>query len=485
MKALVPLPEDRPVRVRLAPSPTGDPHVGTAYIGLFNQVFARKNGGKFILRIEDTDQVRSTPESEQAILDSLAWVGLRWDEGPDVGGEYGPYRQSERREIYGKYAQRLVDTGKAYHCFATSAELAEMRVVAKAEKRPTSYDRRYRDLDPAEVKRRLDAGESHVIRLKMPIGGSTTLVDALRGPIEFENTQIDDQVLLKSDGMPTYHLANVVDDYLMEITHVIRAEEWISSTPKHVVLYAAFGWEPPVFIHMPLLRNADKSKISKRKNPVSLDYYARVGILPEALLNFLGRMGWSMPDEAEKFTFEAMKENFTFDRVSLSGPIFDIDKLTWLNGLYLRELSDDQMVDRLQDWLLNRDFLKTLVPLVKERISRLDEFVDATAFFFGGDTSLDAQALIPKKLDKKTTYRMVKELTERIDNVRCWTRESLEELLREHADDERWGKREVFMTTRLIVTGRKATPGLFETMEAVGKSLCQSRFRAAMLSLRP
>ena len=485
MTAHVPIPEDRPVRVRIAPSPTGDPHVGTAYIGLFNMVFAAKHGGRFVLRIEDTDQVRSTPESERAILESLSWAGLTWDEGPDVGGDFGPYRQSERRAIYAEYADKLIESGKAYHCFATAEELAEMRAQAKAEKRPTSYDRRYRDLDPAEVRRRLDAGESYVVRLKMPLDGTTTVQDALRGSIEFENTQIDDQVLLKSDGMPTYHLANVVDDHLMEITHVIRAEEWISSTPKHVRLYEAFGWEAPVFIHMPLLRNNDKSKISKRKNPVSLDYYQRVGILPEALLNFLGRMGWSMPDESEKFTLEEMRENFTFDRVSLSGPIFDIDKLTWLNGLYLREFSEDQLIDRLEGWLLNREFIKTLVPLVQERIDRLDQFLDSTSYFFGPATSLDAEALIPKKLDKKTTYRMIKGLAEKVDNVRQWDVEHIEATLKEHADNEQWGMREVFMTTRLIVTGKKATPGLFETMEAIGKSLCQARIRQAMLTLRP
>jgi glutamyl-tRNA synthetase len=252
-----------------------------------------------------------------------------------------------------------------------------------------------------------------------------------------------------------------------------------------VRLYEAFGWQAPVFIHMPLLRNRDKSKISKRKNPVSLDYYSRVGILPEALLNFLGRMGWSMPDESEKFTFDEMKENFTFDRVSLSGPIFDQEKLTWLNGLYLRDLSVDQFVDRLEGWLLNRDFLASLVPLVKERINRLDEFVESTSYFFGGDTAVPVDALIPKGLDKKTTYRLVKTLVEKINLIGSWDQESIEATLREHAENEQWGKREVFMTTRLIVTGRKATPGLFETMEAVGKSLCQARFRQAMLSLRP
>jgi glutamyl-tRNA synthetase len=320
MAVNIPIPSDRPVRVRIAPSPTGDPHVGTAYIGLFNRVFSRKHGGKFVLRIEDTDRARSSRESEQAIFDSLRWCGLEWDEGPDVGGAYGPYRQSERSEIYRKHADELLAKGEAYHCFATADELAEMRATAREQGRQTSYDRRYRALDPDETKRRLDAGESHVVRLKMPLDGVTVVSDGLRGDIDFENTQIDDQVLLKSDGMPTYHLANVVDDHLMEITHVIRAEEWISSTPKHVQLYKAFGWEPPTFIHMPLLRNPDKSKLSKRKNPTSIMYYERMGFLPEALLNYLGMMAFSMPDGREKFSLDEMVEAFDFDRV---GQFFD------------------------------------------------------------------------------------------------------------------------------------------------------------------
>ncbi len=485
MPVNIPIPTDRPVRVRIAPSPTGDPHVGTAYIGLFNRVFASKHGGAFVLRIEDTDQVRSTAASERAIFDSLRWCGVRWDEGPDVGGPYGPYRQSERSDIYREHAARLIREGEAYYCFATAEELAEMRATAREQKRQTSYDRRYRDLPADEVQRRLEAGQPHVVRLKMPIEGVTRFDDGLRGGIEIDNAQIDDQVLLKSDGMPTYHLANVVDDHLMEITHVIRAEEWISSTPKHVQLYKAFGWQPPTFIHMPLLRNPDKSKISKRKNPVSLEYYQRVGILPEALLNFLGRMVWSMPDESEKFSVGQMIEHFDWERLSLGGPIFDIAKLKWLNGLYLRELEDSELVERLRGWLLNDEYLSMLAPLLKERLETLSDFVPKTAFFFGDDRELTAEALVPKKKERKESYKVLKALTEKVEGMRSWDAESIEATLRGHVEATAgWKVRDVFMMTRLAVTGRKATPGLFETMVVLGKAVCQARLRQAMVVLK-
>lgn len=484
MTVHVPIPENRPVRVRIAPSPTGDPHVGTAYIGLFNMVFARKHGGQFVLRIEDTDQTRSTRESEEAIYRSLRWVGLQWDEGPDVGGAFGPYRQSERTDIYRTHADQLVASGHAYRCFATAEELAEMRERARAEKLPRSYDRRYRDLSEDEIQRRLDAGEPYVIRLKMPVDGETVFTDGLRGEVRFDNGQIDDQVLLKSDGFPTYHLANVIDDHLMEITHVIRAEEWISSTPKHVQLYEAFGWEAPVFIHMPLLRNQDKSKISKRKNPVSLEYYEHTGILPEAMLNYLGRMGWSIDDETEKFSLDEMTEVFTFERMRLGGPVFDLEKLDWLNGLYLRELSGAQVVARLQAWLLNRDYLERLVPLVQQRITRLDQFVPMTSYFFGDDAAPEPEALIPKSQDKKSTYKVVKAITEAVDALRTWDETHIEACLKAQVEESGWKLRDLFMTVRLIVTGRKATPGMYETMTLLGKARCQARLRAAMKTLR-
>ncbi len=299
-----------PVRVRIAPSPTGDPHVGTAYIGLINYIYARQRNGKFVLRIEDTDRARFVATSEQEIFNSLRWLGLTWDEGPDVGGPYGPYRQSERTEIYREHVELLLANGTAYRCFCTAEELEAARKQQMAAKLPPRYPGTCRHLTPETAKANLAAGKPFVVRMIVPPHAgdattSTTFRDELRGDITFEHNNVDDQVLMKSDGFPTYHLANVVDDHLMQITDVIRAEEWISSTPKHVLLYRAFGWQQPRFWHMPLLRNLDKSKISKRKNPVSLIYYRQAGFLPEAVINFLGLMGGGMPEAtgpvAEKF----------------------------------------------------------------------------------------------------------------------------------------------------------------------------------------
>ena len=485
MSVEIPIPADRPVRVRIAPSPTGDPHVGTAYIALFNKAFAERHGGRFILRIEDTDQKRSTRESEQAIFDSLRWLGLDWHEGPDVGGAYGPYRQSERTAIYREHAQMLLASGRAYYCFATAEELDEMRVVAKEQGLRTAYDRRYRDLAPEEVERRLAAGQPYVIRLKMPLEGTTVVKDGLRGEIPIDNAELDDQILMKSDGFPTYHLANVVDDHLMEVTHVIRAEEWIPSTPKHVLLYEAFGWEAPAFVHLPLLRNNDKTKISKRKNPVSLEYYRSSGYLPEAMLNFLGRMGWSMPDEREKFGYAEMVEHFDFGRMSLGGPIFDLDKLDWLNGMYIRELSSEALVERLQAWLLGSDYLAKVAPLVRERIKRLGDFVPATTFFFGGFEPLAPEALLPKGRDRGEAHVALRAVSEALDTVTAWNEVALEEALRAQVEATGFKVKDLFMMVRVAVTGQKATPPLFETMAVIGKARCQARLREASNLLKP
>lgn len=477
---------DRPVRVRIAPSPTGDPHVGTAYIGLFNMVFARHHGGRFVLRIEDTDQTRSTRESEEAIYRSLHWVGLRWDEGPDVGGPYGPYRQSERTHLYREHVQALIDGGSAYRCFCSADRLDRLRDQQRRMKLPTRYDGVCRDLSAADVAARLDACEPHVVRLKTPGVGVTVVNDLLRGAIAYENEQIDDQVLLKSDGFPTYHLANVVDDHLMEITHVIRAEEWIPSTPKHLMLYAAFGWEPPTFVHMPLLRNADKSKISKRKNPVSLEFFRKAGFLPETMLNFLAMMGWSMPGDVEKFTLDEMIGAFTWERMSLSGPVFNIEKLEWLNGNYIRDLSPEELRARVLAEVFDADLMARIMPLVQERMRRLDEFVPLADFFFTTDVAVTAEQLIPKKgHDKADTYRMVRDIGEQLDALHRWKTAEIEAVLRAWPEkNPDWKVRDLFMTIRVLVTGRVASPPLFETMEAMGKALCQDRFRRAAAVLQ-
>jgi glutamyl-tRNA synthetase len=473
------------VRVRIAPSPTGDPHVGTAYIALFNHVFAKQHGGRFILRIEDTDRTRSTPESEAAILRALGWLGLTWDEGPDVGGPFGPYRQSERAPIYREHAARLVASGAAYPCFCTAERLDALRAQQRAEKRSGGYDGLCRALPPAEARARVEAGEAHVVRLAMPKTGELTVRDRLRGEVVFPLGEIDDQVLLKSDGFPTYHLANVVDDHLMQISHVIRAEEWISSTPKHVVLYQAFGWQPPEFCHMPLLRNADRSKISKRKNPVSLDYYRDAGYLPEALVNFLGLLGFSIGGDREKFTVDEMVAEFSFDKVSLGGPVFDLAKLSWLNGHYLRALSPDELLARLRGWRLSDEYLKKLLAQLQPRIERLDQFIPAADYFLSGD--LDPRAvvaeLVPKGRDAAATAQALSELADVLDGVRPWTAATLEPPVRAFADKLGWKAKELFSAVRLAVTGRAAAPPLFDTLELVGKELARRRLRLAAQAL--
>ncbi|MGH9390852.1 MAG: glutamate--tRNA ligase, partial [Vicinamibacteria bacterium] len=330
---------DRGIRVRVAPSPTGDPHVGTAYQALFNYAFARKHGGKFLLRIEDTDRARSTRQSEVLILESLRWLGLSWDEGPDVSGPHAPYRQSERLPIYREHVDELLEKGHAYRCFCTRERLDAMRAEHIESKVFPGYDRLCRAIPVAEAERRAAAGESHVVRMKVPVEGDCVFQDLLRGEIRKDWASVDDQVILKSDRFPTYHLANVVDDHLMEISHVIRGEEWISSVPKHVKLYEHFGWEPPIFCHLPLLQNNDpnKTKLSKRKNPTSIRYYRRAGFLPEAMLNFMGLFGWTRAEGDEKFTLAEFIEHFEIEKLSLGGPVFDVEKLRWLNARYVRE----------------------------------------------------------------------------------------------------------------------------------------------------
>ena len=475
-----------PVRVRIAPSPTGDPHVGTAWIALFNYVFAKQSGGKFVLRIEDTDQNRARADSEQMIFDALHWLGLSWDEGPDVGGPHAPYRQSERAAIYQKYAQELLAKGGGYRCFCTEDRLEKLRVQQEALNKGTAkgYDRLCRKLTPAEAESRAAAGEPFVIRLALPLEGVITFKDELREKIQkFDVRELDDQVLMKSDGLPTYHLANVVDDHLMEITHVVRAEEWLSSTPKHIVLYNAFGWEPPKFFHMPLLRNADKdkTKISKRHNPVSIFYYRDAGFLPEALRNFLATLGWSFGDDREIFSLDEMIQVFSWDRVSLGGPVFDLKKLQHFNEQYVHKLSDDELADRVIGWRLNRDYIKRLVPLVRNRIKTLDEVVPLTEFFFSGDIDLNPIAEQFKvegvsNADLKQALLAFVEATEARDG---WTKEMLEDVGAKWLEAQKWTLKQGYPLLRFATTGRKASPPLWETMVVLGKEITRRRLRRA------
>ncbi len=500
------------VRVRIAPSPTGDPHVGTAYIGLFNMAFARHSGGKFVLRIEDTDRERSTKESEAAIFRALHWVGLRWDEGPDVGGPYGPYRQSERSDIYGKHARQLVESGHAYRCFCTPERLDAMREEMKAKKLPPMYDGRCRDLPADEVKSLLDAATPSVIRLKVPRDGETAYVDLIRKkgePVVFQNSVIDDQVLLKSDGFPTYHLANVVDDHLMRISHVVRAEEWVNSTPKHILLYRAFGWEPPVYVHMPLLRNPDKSKISKRKNPTSLDWYREQGYLPEAILNFLALMGWSAEEGKEVFDIETIVREFSWDRVSTSAPIFDLQKLEWLNGMYIRALSIDELIERLRPFAAGRldggirevgaqhavplhpvpsqsnggERTRRMVAIIQERMKTLAEFDKWTWFFFTDKLDYGSELLVAKKMTSESAAAALRASAASFAETEDWTTAALEEIGRKLCEEIGLKPNQLFMALRVAVTGSPASPPLFESMEILGKERCVRRLEEAVRRL--
>jgi glutamyl-tRNA synthetase len=471
------------VRTRLAPSPTGDPHVGTAYVALFNYAFARRHGGQFVLRIEDTDRQRSSAAAETMIFEALRWLGLAWDEGPDVGGPHGPYRQSERTGIYREHVEDLVARGAAYPCFCTRERLDALREEQKARKLDLGYDGRCRTLAPDEAQRRRGGGEAHVVRLAMPREGETVVADLLRGEVRFASAQLDDQILLKTDGFPTYHLANVVDDHLMGVTHVIRAEEWLSSLPKHVRLYEAFGWRPPVFCHLPLLRNADRSKISKRRNPVSLNFYRRAGFLPEAMLNYLALMGWAMPDEREEFSLEEFVSDLSLERISLGGPVFDVSKLTWLNGRYLRRLAVPELLARLRGEPLSERYLLEVLPLVQERIDTLEGFFEYAGFFFVGELDYDAEAvkaLVPKGRTADETAKVLTRLVEGVvDPLLDWRAETAEAGVRHFGEKTGWPPKELFMTLRIAVTGRTASPPLFETLAVLGKETSRRRLRHA------
>ena len=470
------------VRTRVAPSPTGDPHVGTAYIALFNLCFARAHGGQFLLRIEDTDQARSTPESEQAILDSLRWLGLEWDEGPDVGGEHGPYRQSERMELYGKYARQLVDDGKAFVCYRTTQELNELREARRAAGNSTALKPSDLRLPEEEVARRRDAGDAYVIRMIVPEEeGACAVDDMLRGTIELDWSMVDAQILLKSDGMPTYHLANVVDDHLMGITHVLRGEEWINSAPKHKLLYEYFGWDMPQLCHLPLLRNPDKSKLSKRKNPTSIQYYQRMGFLPEALLNYLGRMGWSMPDESEKFSLQEMMSQFDVQRVSLGGPIFDVEKLSWLNGMWIREdLDEQQLANRLVEWAYNEGNLMKVLPHAQKRMETLSDFAPLAGFLVSGTLPITEASFKSIKGKRDDMVKGMQFALWRLEAQRHWTRDNVWNDLKGIADATGIKVKDFLAPLFVAIAGSSASFSVVDSMEMLGPDMSRARIRHAI-----
>lgn len=469
------------VRTRIAPSPTGDPHVGTAYIALFNLAFARQHGGQFILRIEDTDQTRSTPESEQAILDSLRWLGMDWDEGPDKPGPHGPYRQSERSEIYKQYTQQLLDEGKAFKCYRTAEELDQLRNERREQGLQTALKQSDLALPAEEVAAREAAGAPYVVRMQVPEEGVCVFDDMLRGAIEVEWSQVDCQILMKSDGMPTYHLANVVDDHLMEITHVLRGEEWISSAPKHQLLYKYFGWEMPKLCHMPLLRNPDKSKLSKRKNPTSIIYYQRMGYLAEALLNYLARMGWSMPDEREKFTLEEMIANFDIQRVSLGGPIFDQEKLSWLNGLWIREdLSDEEFAAQFQQWALNPEYLMQIIPLIKPRVEKFTDVAPVAGFLMSGMLPITAESFAHKSMQLEDIRKILQFASWMLDAEQQWNKDRLFSQCKALGDAMGFKVRDFLYPLFIAIAGTSASVSVVDSMQILGPDMSRARIRHAL-----
>ena len=482
----------RPVRVRVAPSPTGDPHVGTAYMSLFNLAFARQQGGQFVLRIEDTDRARYVADSEAQVFETLHWLGLDWDEGPDKGGPYAPYRQSERGETYRPYVQQLLDSGHAYHCWCTTERLAQMREEQQKAKQPTGYDRLCVGRTREERAALPGFSEQPVVRMLIPDDVPLVFDDVIRG--EVKAPRPDDQVIVKADGFPTYHLANVVDDHEMAITHVVRGEEWISSTPKHVLLYDWLGWERPAFAHMPLLRNTDKSKISKRKNPAArLLWFQEQGYLPEALRNFLALMGYSQPDGEEIFTFDDMVRDFDWARVNTVGPVFDLDKLGWLNGHYLRQLSVPDVAGRITEHLSRAGVLpaepsaeqvalvEAATPLVNERMQVLSEAEGMLGFLLVADADFRVDQDDAAKLLGPDARPVLEAAVAALSALPTWTHADIEAALRAALVEGLELKPKVaFGAVRVAVTGRRVSPPLFESMELLGRDRSLDRLRAAL-----
>jgi glutamyl-tRNA synthetase len=472
---------DNSVRVRIAPSPTGDPHVGTAYMALFDLAFARKNGGQFILRIEDTDQNRFRENSEEQIYQTLRWLGLEWDEGPDKGGPVGPYRQSERLPLYQEYAQKLVAEGHAYPCWCSSERLAARRDEQRKRGEPPRYDRFCLGKTREERAKEPGFSEKSVIRMLVPENPPLVFDDLIRG--ETRAPTPDDQVILKSDGFPTYHLAVVVDDHHMGITHVTRGEEWISSTPKQLLLYDRLGWEPPKWAHFPLLRNPDRSKISKRKNPAArLLWFKEQGFLPEALLNFLALMGWSMPDGREIFSFEDLVANFSWDRFSPVGPIFDVEKLDWLNGQYVMALPNEEFLRRIRPFLPGpgqEEGLRRLVGPLKERTKRLSEITAQVGFLFAERVNVEPPLLLKQGFNRETAVQALRAAADLARSVEPFEPGSLEGAFDAENEKRGWKRRAFFMTIRVATTGQTATPPLFDTLAAIGRERVVARLEEA------
>lgn len=464
------------IRVRFAPSPTGYLHIGGLRTALFNYLFAKHNNGKFILRVEDTDQTRKVEGAVENLIGTLNSIGLNYDEGPEVGGSYGPYFQSQRLDIYKKYCNELLEKGFAYYAFDTTEELEEMRKIQQAQGKQTMYDRRARNLTPEQVKENINKALPYVIRLKVPLNEEIKFDDMIRGTVKIETNLIDDQILLKSDGFPTYHLANVVDDHLMKISHVIRGEEWLTSVPKHILLYRAFGWEVPKMAHVPLILNPDKTKLSKRQGDVATEDFLKKGYLKEALINYLALLGWN-PGEGEKqeiFSLDELIKLFTIERVNSSGAVFNLEKLNWMNGEYIKKLSDEELLNLCLPYLKvegydisNKDKLLRAMFAVKNYLEKLEDVVDKASVYFNKEIALsDEQKLIIKSDDSKKVFDS---LTNKVNALNEITKDNFKPLLSEVQKETGVKGKGLFQPVRLALTGEEHGPELGVIAYVFGK----------------
>ncbi len=484
------------VRTRFAPSPTGFLHIGGLRTALFSYLFARHHNGTFILRIEDTDRTRFVSDALEDIVRSLKWLGIEWDEGPDIDGPFSPYMQSERAELYRTYADKLIHSGFAYRCYCTPERLAAVRKEREKMGLDTGYDRHCRNLTEEQREEHEKKGAPSVIRLKVPLEGETFFDDLIRGRIVTKNVVLDDQVLLKSDGFPTYHLANVVDDHLMKISHVIRGEEWISSTPRHVILYRAFGWEPPEFAHVPVILAPGGGKLSKRHGATMVREFIEKGYLSEAVLNFIALLGWSLDDKTELFSLYDLIHEFNITRVNRAAAVFSYEKLDWFNGFYIRNKSSQELFELVYPYLERDDiitsengnqkeYLLDILPLVRERLKLLSDITDHVWFFFDDRFEIkDPNALIPKKLSSNDAIRILHSADEKLNTVKPFHDTQIETALRELVNELDLKVGQVFMTLRVAVTGTKVSPGLFETMKVLGKKRVLSRIKSAIEILK-
>jgi glutamyl-tRNA synthetase len=478
------------VRVRYAPSPTGSPHVGNIRVAIYDWLFARRHGGKFLLRIEDTDRKRTVPGGVEEQMEALRWLGLQWDEGPEVGGPYGPYIQSERQPIYQEAARRLVESGAAYPCFCTPERLQQMREAQQARKEPTRYDRRCRDLSPAEREAALQAGTPHTIRLAVPLAGETSFHDEVRGEITYQNAVVDDYVLLKTDGWPTYHLASVVDDHAMRISHVLRGDDWIATTPVHILLYRALGYPLPKFAHFPQIHGPDRARFGKRHGAQGALEYREQGYLPETMINFLALLGWAPGDDREIMSREEMVQAFDLAQVSRNPAIFDVQKLDWMNGVYIRQLPVEELVERALPFLqkagllpdrlsdAGRTYVAQVLALEQERLKRLTEAPELTEFFFREEPVYEEKA-VRKWLARDSTPAVLQATAAALRAVEPWEMEHVEAAVRGVIERLCVNAGEVIHPVRVAATGRTVGPGLFETLAVLGRDRVLRRLEAA------